>query len=190
MENRPFPILETSRLRIRMAQVHDAQAVLDYYTVNREHLAPFEPSRDETFYTRDHWESEIQKFQSDFHADRALRVFLFPKSMPDTVVGVVGFTNFVRGAFQACYLGYSVSADVQGQGIASEALRALTTFVFQELRMHRIMANYMPRNERSAVLLSRLGFVIEGTARNYLKIHGQWEDHILTSLTAPGDPKV
>jgi [ribosomal protein S5]-alanine N-acetyltransferase len=187
MENPPFPILETNRLSIRMAQAHDAHAVLKYYIANQQHLAPYEPSRDEAFYTLSHWESEIQKYQDEFQADRALRVFLFPKSAPDTVVGVVGFSNLIRGAFQACYLGYSVSLDVQGQGIASEALRTLIAFVFRELRMHRIMANYMPRNERSAVLLRRLGFVIEGTARNYLKIDGQWEDHVLTALTAPED---
>ena len=41
----------------------------------------------------------------------------------------------------------------------------------------------MPSNERSARLLHRLGFVIEGHAKKYLLINGQWEDHILTSLT-------
>jgi ribosomal-protein-alanine N-acetyltransferase len=47
------------------------------------------------------------------------------------------------------------------------------------------MANYMPRNQRSANVLKRLGFVVEGYARNYLLINNHWEDHILTSLTNP-----
>lgn len=37
--------------------------------------------------------------------------------------------------------------------------------------------------ERSARLLHKLGFVIEGHAKKYLLINGQWEDYILTSLT-------
>jgi ribosomal-protein-alanine N-acetyltransferase len=41
----------------------------------------------------------------------------------------------------------------------------------------------MPRNEKSAKLLKRLNFTIEGYARDYLFIDGKWEDHILTSLT-------
>ena len=42
-----------------------------------------------------------------------------------------------------------------------------------------------PTNERSGRLLSRLGFTIEGYARNYLNLNGQWCDHIMTSLTNP-----
>ena len=45
------------------------------------------------------------------------------------------------------------------------------------------MAAYLPHNQRSANLLKRLGFVVEGYACDYLMINGQWQDHILTSLT-------
>jgi ribosomal-protein-alanine N-acetyltransferase len=45
------------------------------------------------------------------------------------------------------------------------------------------MANYLPTNERSARLLRRLGFVIEGSARDYLFVGGQFRDHVLTALT-------
>jgi ribosomal-protein-alanine N-acetyltransferase len=44
------------------------------------------------------------------------------------------------------------------------------------------MANYMPANERSGKLLKRLGFTVEGYARDYLFIAGAWQDHVLTSL--------
>jgi ribosomal-protein-alanine N-acetyltransferase len=64
-----------------------------------------------------------------------------------------------------------------------ESLQASISYVFSELRLHRIMANYMPFNRRSGGLLRRLGFVVEGYARDYLQINGAWEDHVLTSLT-------
>ena len=67
-----------------------------------------------------------------------------------------------------------------------EALRAANAFVFDAMRMHRVMANYRPENERSRRLLERLGFEREGLARNYLFIDGAWRDHVLTSLTHPG----
>jgi ribosomal-protein-alanine N-acetyltransferase len=67
----------------------------------------------------------------------------------------------------------------------TEALSISTKYIFQELNLHRIMANYMPHNRRSAKVLKRLGFVVEGYATDYLMINGQWEDHILTSLTNP-----
>lgn len=51
---------------------------------------------------------------------------------------------------------------------------------------HRIMANVMPGNRRSARVLKSLGFRIEGRAKAYLLIAGRWEDHVLTSLVNPG----
>lgn len=48
--------------------------------------------------------------------------------------------------------------------------------------MHRIMANYMPHNQRSGNLLTRLGFEREGYAKKYLLIDGTWQDHVLTAL--------
>jgi ribosomal-protein-alanine N-acetyltransferase len=68
-----------------------------------------------------------------------------------------------------------------------EAARAGIRYIFEAVRLHRIMANYMPRNARSGALLQRLGFVVEGSARNYLYINGKWEDHLLTSLTNPSE---
>jgi ribosomal-protein-alanine N-acetyltransferase len=62
-----------------------------------------------------------------------------------------------------------------------EALAAGLDWAFGELGLHRVMANYLPRNERSGRLLARLGFEREGYAREYLKIAGRWEDHVLTA---------
>ena len=59
---------------------------------------------------------------------------------------------------------------------------------FGILNLHRIMANHLPTNVRSANLLRRLGFVPEGYARDYLLIAGRWQDHVLFSMMA-GDPR-
>jgi ribosomal-protein-alanine N-acetyltransferase len=67
----------------------------------------------------------------------------------------------------------------------TEALSIAINYVFEELNLHRIMANYMPHNRRSGNVLKRLGFVVEGYARDYLMINGKWEDHIFTSLINP-----
>jgi ribosomal-protein-alanine N-acetyltransferase len=47
------------------------------------------------------------------------------------------------------------------------------------------MANHLLDNPRSAKLLQRLGFVREGLAKDYLRIDGEWRDHVLNSLTNP-----
>lgn len=62
-----------------------------------------------------------------------------------------------------------------------EALQVAIKYMLSEVGLHRIMANHMPHNERSAKLLKRLGFEVEGLARSYLKINGVWQDHVLTA---------
>lgn len=80
-------------------------------------------------------------------------------------------------------MGYSLAAAQQGKAYMSEALKLAIAYVFTQLNMHRIMAAYLPHHQRSAKLLKRLGFVVEGYACDYLTIDGRWQDHILTSLT-------
>ena len=64
-----------------------------------------------------------------------------------------------------------------------EALRAAIEYAFDTKKLHRIMANYMLANVRSGKLLRRLNFSVEGFARDYLRIAGKWEDHVLSALT-------
>jgi len=96
-----------------------------------------------------------------------------------------GITGAHKESVQACYTGYALSESAQGKGYMTEAARAGIDFIFNRVRLHRIMANYMPNNARSAALLQQLGFSIEGSARNYLYLAGAWQDHVLTSLTNP-----
>lgn len=181
-----LPRFETERLVVRLATDEDAPEIVRYFTQNREHLRPFDPVRPAAFYERSFWDAQVKHSVSEYLADRSLRLFLFRKDPAQEVVGSANFTRFDRGVSYSCSLGYGLSASVEGQGYMSEALRPAIEFVFGSLGLHRIEATYMPHNRRSGNLLRRLGFVVEGYARDYLLINGRWEDHILTSLTNPG----
>lgn len=181
----PAVSLETPRLVVRLAEDADVPEVVRYYADNREHLRPFDPARPALFYEERFWRTQVRQNFADFHADHALRLFLFPRDEPARIVGTASFSNFVRGVFHCCTLGYSLAEEAQGQGLMGEALQEALRYVFDHLRMHRVSANYMPHNRRSGRVLRRLGFVVEGYARDYLLIDGRWEDHVLTSLTNP-----
>jgi len=79
-------------------------------------------------------------------------------------------------------MGYGVSEEHEGTGAMTKVCKVAINYAFSQLKLNRVMANYMPRNERSGKLLDKLGFCREGLAKKYLKINGRWEDHILTSL--------
>ncbi len=179
--------LETERLVLHLPPPDHAARVVEYFRRNHTHLAPWEPARPEGFYEPGWWAEQLGHNLSELEDGRSLRLFLRNRRDPDgPVIGTCNFSNIIRGAFLACHLGYGLDQEHEGRGMMSEALRAAIPYSFRRLGLHRIMANYQPINERSGLLLRRLGFVVEGYARDYLFIDGAWRDHVLTSLTYPG----
>jgi [ribosomal protein S5]-alanine N-acetyltransferase len=182
-------LIETPRLRLFLPPLGYASRCLAYFERNRDHLATWDPPRPDDFYTQAFWRERLLRDHDDLAADRALRLVLQWRAEPEgDVIGVCNFNQFVRGAFQATTLGYSLDQRAVGAGVMHEALEAAIAYMFTTLGFHRVMANYLPHNERSGRLLRRLGFVVEGYARDYLFIDGVWRDHILTALTNP-NPK-
>ena len=51
-----------------------------------------------------------------------------------------------------------------------------------KLGLHRLEAACLPDNAASQGLLRKLGFHEEGYARDYLRINGQWQDHLLFAM--------
>lgn len=172
--------ISTERLVLRPVELAHAEALLAYYTVNRDHLQRWEPSREAWFYSVGAQRLRIADMQSRMAGDQALNLLIF-RQADDALIGMCNFANFVRGAFQACHLGFSLAAEAEGQGYMTEPLAAAIDYVFEHAGMHRVMANYRPENLRSGALLARLGFEIEGRARDYLLIDGAWRDHVLTA---------
>jgi ribosomal-protein-alanine N-acetyltransferase len=165
----------------------DVDDVVDYYVRNREHVANSQALMPDSFYTSLHWCDRLVKNHEAYEQDEALNLFVFMRKGESEhekrVIGSVNFTSIIRRAAQFCYLGYSLDKDCQGRGYMTEAVGRGIEFAFTEMNMHRIMANYVPTNLKSAAVLSRLGFVVEGYARDYLFLNGIWQDHVMTALT-------
>jgi ribosomal-protein-alanine N-acetyltransferase len=179
------PVIRTERLILRCAAETDVPALLRFFDANREHLAPWEPQRPSDFHTDDFWRVQVSRHRRAFESGTALMLFMFLRDHPTAVIGQVSYTGIVRGPAEMCMVGYALDRDAQGQGYMQEALKASLEYVFGQLNLHRVMANFMPHNQRSNSVLRRLGFVVEGYARDYLLINGEWRDHVLTSLTNP-----
>jgi [ribosomal protein S5]-alanine N-acetyltransferase len=179
------PVLTTERLVVRFATRADVPAILHYFHENEAHLAGSRPLPPADFYTEAFWERFVDLALAELRQDRAARFFAFAAGDAGVVVGSATLTQIFRGPAQYCVLGYGLGKAFEGRGLMRETLEAVIGYGFGELNLHRIMANHVPRNERSGGLLRRLGFVVEGYARDYLLLDGRWEDHVLTSLTNP-----
>jgi len=171
-------VIETPRTSLLLFTGANADLVLKYYQENQAHLAPWEPIRDSGYLTLSNFKVMGEQSERDFEADKEVRLVAFNKDQTQ-VLGVCNFTGIVKGPLQACFLGYSIDKRFEGQGLMTEILDAGIGYIFERLKLNRIMANYIPTNEGSGAVLNKLGFEKEGYARKYLKIAGKWQDHVL-----------
>lgn len=82
------------------------------------------------------------------------------------------------GSLLLFFFGYKLDKDFVNKGYMSVAVEMLIKYAFEELGLHRIEANVMPKNKASLRVLEKNNFINEGISRYYLKINGVWEDHI------------
>lgn len=182
----PITIIETINLKLSLLIPADNELMQHYLLSNKDYLAPWEPTRSDDFFTLEEIDLRIKSALLRFKQQSACQLAILNKE-EDEVLGVCNFSNMTHIATQSCHLGYSLGQQHVGKGIMHEALTHATRYVFQQYPIHRINANYLPHNLRSANVLAKLGFSIEGFAKSYLKIDGVWQDHVLTALVNPDD---
>ena len=81
-------------------------------------------------------------------------------------------------------VGFTLAADAQGRGFATEALRAVVSLLFAEHGVHRITATCDTRNDRSVALLERVGMRREAHHRRSAWWKGEWTDEYVYAVLA------
>lgn len=163
------------RLEIVRWTLDHAPEMGEYWSRNREHLAPTQPHREESFWTVPGQRARIERVSSDVEAER-LMPFLVVEA--GRMVGEVIVSDVARGAFCSGRLGYSIDAGRLRRGIATWAVSAVVDAAFAA-GLHRLQAATLLDNEASQGVLARCGFEVIGVARQYLAIAGSWRDHRL-----------
>lgn len=167
--------ITTKRMTLKIIDDTYTDQVLAFVVRNKDFLKEWEPIRTEDFYTYSA-QQDILRDEAETMERGLLRKFWLFRD--GRIIGSVALSNIVRGAFQSCYMGYRIDEQQQGKGLMTEAVEAVVNHAFHELRLHRIEANIMPRNQASLRVVQKLGFQNEGISRKYLQINGKWEDHI------------
>ena len=87
--------------------------------------------------------------------------FAIEHTATQTLIGDIGLNIFEKDPQQG-EVGYTLARAHQGQGYATEALRRVLEYAFDELKLHRIRASCDVDNAGSIALLERLNFRREG----------------------------
>jgi ribosomal-protein-alanine N-acetyltransferase len=148
---------------------------------SRSFLTPWEPTWPEDALSRAAYLRRLRRQIYEWRQDEGYGFLIFERDSKQ-LVGGIGFSNVRRGVAQSASIGYWIGERFAQQGLMTDATAAAVAFGFNQLGLHRIEAACLPHNEASQKLLLRLGFTHEGQARAYLKIDGDWRDHLLFGL--------
>lgn len=175
------PVIETERVLLRAPQMSDYSAWAELRAASQDFLVPWEPLWAPDELSRASFRRRIRHYMRDMQEDVGYALFVYD-TRSTSLVGGITLCNVRRGVTQSCTLGYWVGAAHARQGFMTAAVRAVVPFVFDSLELHRLEAACLPENTASMRLLERVGFKREGLARRYLRINGDWRDHVLYAL--------
>jgi ribosomal-protein-alanine N-acetyltransferase len=173
--------LQGDDIFLRAPTERDWRPYAELRAASRNFLEPWEPTWPADALTRESFQRRLNRYIQDWRSDAGYTFLVF-RQADEAMLGGVSLSNIRRGVAQTGTLGYWMGKDHARKGIMTQALRLVLDFSFGDLGLHRVEAACLPRNEASQRLLRRCAFSEDGYARKYLKIRGEWHDHVLFSL--------
>lgn len=161
---------------LRLLEPSDAEALARAYRQNREQLEPWEPLRDDAFFTEEGQAERIAGMLGGLAAGTDVPWVL---TAGDGIAGTITLSGIVRGPFLNAHVGYWVDRRLQGRGLCSAALGEVLRYARDTLGLHRVQASVLPHNAPSIAVLEKAAFTVIGLAPSYLCIAGDWQDHTL-----------
>lgn len=168
--------LFTERLLLRDITINDIQAIFDYRSDAEANK--FQSWIPETLEDVD---SFIQRNNKEFNQPESWYQVLITDKETKTVIGDVGIHFFGSENLQV-ELGITLNKFFYGKGYASEALKGVIDFLFNDLNKHRVMTSIDPDNIDSMKLVERIGLRKEGHFMKSLFWKNNWVDDVIYAI--------
>ncbi|APA95611.1 Ribosomal-protein-alanine N-acetyltransferase [Nocardia seriolae] len=168
---------------LRPIRLRDASAWSRIRIRDKDYLEKWEPTGRGPWEARNH-SSNWPALWSSLKAEaRRGGMIPFVIEVDGQFGGQLTVGNIVRGALRSAWIGYWVSSELAGQGVATAALALGLDHCFTEVGLHRVEATVRPENLASQAVLRNVGFREEGLLQRYLDVDGAWRDHLLVGMT-------
>ncbi|GAA1113299.1 GNAT family N-acetyltransferase [Arthrobacter flavus] len=162
---------------LRLIAPSDDEALAKLQIQNRAFLAPWDPVRPDTYFTPSGQRADIEA--SLIRHERGETVPWVVLGDDGGVAGRLTLNGIVRGPFLSCSMGYWLAESETGKGLATAAVQSALAFADSQLGLHRVQAETLKNNVASQRVLAKVGFKEYGLAPRYLKIAGEWQDHLM-----------
>jgi RimJ/RimL family protein N-acetyltransferase len=167
-----MPTLHTNRLLLRKIESDDLHAV-------HELLSLQETDRFNAFGIPENLgitESIVSKWILDQNSEKIEAYTFAIESQSDgKFIGLISF-RLGKPNYRNAEMWFKLHIDFWGLGYATEAVRAILKFGFNELKLHRIEAGCAVENLASFKVLEKTGMLLEGRKRQVLPLKTGWSD--------------
>jgi len=171
-----FPVLHTSRLRLREMLPSDAEDMMrfrgEYEVTKYNSGVPYQDVGQAR--------AAIEGIAEDFAVRRTLRWGITLKD-EDALIGQIGYNYWARRDHRAA-VGFDLARKLWGRGLMTEALHAVVQFGFERMHLNRIDADANSQNIGSLRVLTKAGFVREGLQRQQYYEDGTFHDLVIFGL--------
>ena len=172
-----FEIKINERLSLKMPKIEDSQEIYEVVDKDREHLKKWLAWVDKTTSAKGIEANIIERIEKFDKKESAS----FYARYEDKWIASVGFIS-IDDVNRRGEIGYWLSSEFEGRGLMTDCVKASIKYGFEELGLHRVLIRCSANNLKSAGIPKRLGFKLEGTAREDHKMEGGYEDTLMWSL--------
>jgi RimJ/RimL family protein N-acetyltransferase len=171
--------LESERIILRPLLIKDAQDMFSYRS-------------DPKIYQFQSWQPKTVADVKEFIETRIVSDPNLPdtwfqlsicKSNPYEFIGDCGI-HFLRDEPSQVEIGITLKRKHHGFGYATEALELVFTYVFGDLKKHRIFASVDPNNQASIRLLERMKMRKEAHFIESIRLRDRWCDDLIYAILA------
>ncbi len=161
--------IETERLILRKIEKKDARDMYEYSKNPKTSEFLTWSAHESLSYTKKYIRFLIKKYKTGEYFDWAIE-----EKSSKKFIGTCGFPIFDPDNSKA-EIGYVLNPSFWGKGYATEAVKALTSYAFSSLNLHRLEARCMKNNLSSENVLKKCSFTLEGVFTDELFIKGEYK---------------
>jgi ribosomal-protein-alanine N-acetyltransferase len=172
-------------VKLRIAKMRDSKPLEKLILGNRSWLRPWEatnPGAPNSFDVRSQLRGLIRQLDDESGMPFVIEV-------QGVVQGQLNVANILYGSVSSAVIGYWVSPEVAGRGVAPKSVALVTDYLMNQVGLHRVEIDVRPENTASLRVIEKLGFRYEGIKQRYIHINGDWRDHYIFALTAEEVPE-